>query len=333
MILDTTYDKFTHQGSNLSVMFEAQAPEGCGWGQYGTSNNESVVFDITVLKDRFFGIWHTTLDGIVNRPWCPITWAIFGQAGDRQATSVTAMHCRPYMERVDTDVTFNAKDFSFDPTKPPVPDESTAVYIQNISWSRTETNIFVPSSEDAGPSPLSITMGPAVVDGVPGQDLLGLANRDRLRAAVQRVYGRIFAQIFNTLREMAPPDAPTLPAALEVPYRVRLKQSAVSTRILEGLLGVIALSAVLTFATLDTCRVLPKNPCSIAAMASLLAGADMLQKDVIPEGTEYMSRREMKEKGVLEGYLFTMGWWSNGRFGIDIGKAEPERPSSEPAEG
>lgn len=338
MILDTTYDKFTHQGSNLSVMFEAQAPEGCGWGQYSTSNNESVVFDITVLKDRFFGIWRTTLDGLVNRPWCPITWAIFGQAGDRQATSVTAMHCRPYMERVDTDVTFNAKDFSFDPTKPPVPDESTAVYIQNISWSQTETNIFVPSSEDADPSPLSITMGAAVVDGlfaavlagrdgVPGQDLLGLANRDRLRAAVQRVYGRTFAQIFNTHRETAPPDAPALPAALEVPYRVRLKQSAVSTRILEGLLGVIALSAVLTFATLDTRRVLPKNPCSIAAMASLLAGADMLQKDVIPEGTEYMSGREMKEKGVFEGYLFTMGWWSNGRFGIDIGKAEPEQPA------
>lgn len=283
MIIDTTYDKFTHQGSNLSVIFEAQVPEGCGWGQYGTSNNESVVFDITVLKDRSFGIWHTTLDGIVNRPWCPITWAIFGQAGVQQATSVTAMHCRPYMERVDTDVTFNAKDFSFDPTRPPVPDDSTAVYIQSISWSRRETNIFVPSLEDADPSPLSITMGPAVVDGlfaaVPGQDLLGVANRDRLRATVQRVYGRIFAQIFNTLRE----------TALEVPYRVRLKQSAVSTRLLEGLLGVIALSAVLTFAMLDTRRVLPKNPCSIAAMASLLACADMLQKDVIPEGTEYMT--------------------------------------------
>jgi hypothetical protein len=39
-----------------------------------------------------------------------------------------------------------------------------------------------------------------------------------------------------------------------------------------------------------------------------------------------MSNREMRRRGVLEGWRFSLGWW-NGRtrFGIDVGNAEAEK--------
>jgi len=77
--------------------------------------------------------------------------------------------------------------------------------------------------------------------------------------------------------------------------------------------------------TSNSKHVLPKNPCSIAAVASLLAGSEILE--LIPLGSEWCDDKELRRRGVFDGYLFSMGWWSKPgtskrRFGIDIGKAE-----------
>ncbi len=76
---------------------------------------------------------------------------------------------------------------------------------------------------------------------------------------------------------------------------------------------------------MDTRKVLPKNPCSIAAMASLLADSDMLWSDVISPQSEWLSGEDLSKEWVSQGLLFSLGWWGESderRLGIDIGEAE-----------
>ena len=102
----------------------------------------------------------------------------------------------------------------------------------------------------------------------------------------------------------------------------RLVQSSVSTRVLEGLLAVTWLLSVITMLSVKTRKVLPRNPCSIAGMASLLVGSDMLT--LIPRRSEWADDKTLLKHGLFEGYFFGLGWWGDGktrRWGIDVGRA------------
>lgn len=81
-------------------------------------------------------------------------------------------------------------------------------------------------------------------------------------------YGRIPAD--STL------DGEPLIGNIMNPNRMRLVQGPVSTRLLEALLAAMLLLNVLAKVLLNTDSVLPKNPCSTAAAASLLADLNVL---------------------------------------------------------
>lgn len=105
----------------------------------------------------------------------------------------------------------------------------------------------------------------------------------------------------------------------------RLYQDATSTYVLTALLSLMFVCAVIATLTSDTKHLLPKNPCSIAAAASLLAGSEIL--GLIPPGSEWCDDRELKRNGLFDGYLFSMGWRGKAesperKFGVDVGKAE-----------
>lgn len=94
------------------------------------------------------------------------------------------------------------------------------------------------------------------------------------------------------------------------------------------MLVTIAALTSTTYVLIDTKRGLPKNPCSIAAFASLVADSQWL--GIIRVRTEELERRDGKiltemelEKEVMKGLELSMGWWRDpchGRFGIDVGK-------------
>jgi hypothetical protein len=116
-------------------------------------------------------------------------------------------------------------------------------------------------------------------------------------------------------------------------YRTRLKQSELSTRLLQGLLALLFLCAVVAYTNLGPRRILPRNPTSIASLASLMAGSEILSDKVIPPGAEWWSDKESERRGLFAGYVFSLGWWRVGneetgrqsqeqRFGLDIGRAE-----------
>lgn len=111
------------------------------------------------------------------------------------------------------------------------------------------------------------------------------------------------------------------------PDRYRLHQSLLSTRILDALLAVIFVCVGASWWLMPMRRkdeILPKNPCSIAAAASLIAGSKMLAE--VPPGAEWWSDRELEKRGVWEGRGFRMGWFEREevgggvveRFGVDV---------------
>jgi hypothetical protein len=40
---------------------------------------------------------------------------------------------------------------------------------------------------------------------------------------------------------------------------------------------------------------------------TLLAGSEICSRNVVPEGAEWMSNKELKKAGYFEGYLFSLG--------------------------
>ena len=90
---------------------------------------------------------------------------------------------------------------------------------------------------------------------------------------------------------------------------------------------------IMAYLLLETKTVLPHNLCSIAGMATLLAGSELRTRKVIPECAEWTRDRELQKAGIFNGWVFSMGWWGEEvtgstqpgkgrRFGIDIGRAE-----------
>ncbi|OJD29178.1 uncharacterized protein BKCO1_890009 [Diplodia corticola] len=165
-----------------------------------------------------------------------------------------------------------------------------------------------------------------------------------LAASLQHIFRLAFAQVINLEFRVPVSDVDlsststtttTLNATLTNPDRLlRLKQSAVSTRVLEALLGAIAACLLASFALMrDARRVVPAagvgegSPCSVGAVGGLVAGSRMV-------------RAWGKERGVVgkegegegEGEGFSMGFWEEDeegegegmrrrRFGIDCGRA------------
>jgi hypothetical protein len=60
-------------------------------------------------------------------------------------------------------------------------------------------------------------------------------------------------------------------------------------------------------------RSIAKNPHSIAVTWSLIAESKMLEKGIIPRGSEWCDNKELKAKGVFEGITFTLDGEENGR--------------------
>ena len=139
------------------------------------------------------------------------------------------------------------------------------------------------------------------------------------------------AQMLNSYVHSTAPSGITIPTKLPSynvtitsPGRPSLVQNAVSTRIVQVLLGTIAFCAFISFLNQDTRRVLPKNSCSIAAVASLLAGSELLKKDTFPRDPEFRDDRYLGDHLLFNGWVFSMGWWDRKggtpKFGIAVGQ-------------
>lgn len=86
-------------------------------------------------------------------------------------------------------------------------------------------------------------------------------------------------------------------------YPDYLVQRRVSTSILDGLLGGMVICALVALYSMRTRGVIPKSPCSIASVASFVAGSKLLG---ISRDAEWCSDTELRERGIPG--LYSMGW-------------------------
>ena len=96
----------------------------------------------------------------------------------------------------------------------------------------------------------------------------------------------------------------------------------------------VLLCTALAFILLDTRRVLPKTPCSIAAVTSLLGRFGDAREGHHPWQAEWCGDKELHRRCVFDGCLFSTGWWADKhgerrRFGMDVARADAEKPEGD----
>lgn len=242
--------------------------------------------------------------------------------------NITIVYCYQRLEQVMTNVTFSYPDFMINNTAPPIPFEETATVItQNNTqhWFDISMNAFLSSLQSL---PLSI-IGRNDVDsfiqaltwghsGVPLDELYSNGDISTLTAAANRLYGQYIAQAISAnMRTTIPPKSTIYNVnqqqsnytAILLQTAKRLQQNRGPKIALQAMLGFLTVCAMATHFMVDTKKVVPHNPCSIAGMMSLLAESEMCKtREVIPEGAEWKCEKELKKDGVFTGFMFQMGW-------------------------
>lgn len=219
---------------------------------------------------------------------------------------VAALTCVDKGEYVETTARFKLPSMDLVESHPPVPDESTA---------KINSKVHIPYIDVRGYSPI-INEGPldslfqTLVSGrlaIPVQDLGNVKENAKIVKAIKHQHQLVRAQQFSSsirLDANATDHKPIL-GNVTVTSRLRLVQDPASTRVLEALLGVMLLFGLIGSLLLNTDGVLPKNPCSIAAVASLLADSNFLDQfdsdTVKPDG-------KSREKGLFSRCRFFLGY-------------------------
>lgn len=220
--------------------------------------------------------------------------------------NITIVYCYQRLEQVMTNVTFSYPDFIINSTTPPIPLEETATVIsQNNTqhWFDISLNTLINSLQELpdgikGRNSINsfiqaLSWGH---DGVSLEQLYNNGDVSTLNTAANRLYGRYVAQAIS-----ANMRASTLPSSANTVYNLnqqpsnytatliqrtkRLHQNLVPKIALQAMLAFLAVCAIATYFVMDTRRIVPHNPCSIAGMMSLLAESEMCRtREVIPEG-------------------------------------------------
>lgn len=276
--------------------------------------------------------------------------SLTGKGLEAPPTWITTMSCTQLMAEIQTDVTLSIPDFTVISA---LPDESTAKYLVSggdgqiaFPW-RPQLHFELEVIIWDG----NITYGgfgsPSVVqeydnvnyevDGffslllhhsnkVNPEDLLGRNRQEQLLNAIQGQYRRYMAQVAN--KKMRVPIATNTPPEIYTgtwmnTNRGVLRQDRRSKLALQIILAVMFTCGIASYILIDTGEVLPHDPCSIAGLASLLAGSSICE-DQEPIDPRISEGREIHGSG-WEMQKFSLGWWrlSTGgeRFGIDIGSA------------
>lgn len=252
-------------------------------------------------------------------------------------SSLTCLHCQPYLESMDTTVKLVYPSLQINRTVTPSLNSTTRKFLTSMEIPSIGTNLLLPYENSADSNDyLDGFFGTVVRQGLSLDSIVN--NSTALISAVEDVYPQIAAQVLNQNR-IAANETNVFTGTLKPLNKSRLQQDGPSTIFLQALLATMALCAAATFGLGQTKRVLPKNPRSIAGTASLLAGSHLLEEDVIPLGAEWCSDRELRDRGMLQGLWFSMGWWRQkdteteigddssaetkemDRFGIDVGPA------------
>ncbi|KAJ6005632.1 hypothetical protein N7451_003576 [Penicillium sp. IBT 35674x] len=268
--------KFSSSDMEISydILAEVCDTNGTSWTK--------ITQDVSLNHQTFFGFTAAVVcqggpaDDLTLKTFSTLSY-IWGKLQNDSIEHITALTCQESAEMVDTRTRFYLPDFSISETYPPVPDETTARTAKNYTvgddWAESDSDtgaVFDPFFQ-------ALIFGKYAI---PEEWIGNKADNEKVVDAIKAQNKIVRAQIFNAFnRETADGSAGSLLVGnVTTPGQRRLFQDAVSTRVLDILLGLLLLLGILGSVLMNTDHVLPKNPCSIAAVASLLADSNFLHR-------------------------------------------------------
>ncbi|RAH42332.1 DUF3433 domain-containing protein [Aspergillus brunneoviolaceus CBS 621.78] len=290
------------------------------------SSSFAVSTDYPTMNNTSFGSLQY-MNPSVAMGHCPTLMGWYGVLTANSTKGLQGFTCDPYVDQVDAGVTFTLPGLQI--TGATANESSRRLFSAEFSSDLLFPN-YLPQATNNESQAFDEFFSAMIHDqktltveditGAPGD----LSRYPAVINATQHLYRVLMAQGLNGNSRIFSANATTqrYSGTLIRPNRVRLIQNGPSTRILEGCLAAMALSVLVACYFLQTKEVIPVNPCSIAGAASLLAGSDLVRSDVLPAGSEWCGDQELLRRGVFAGWVFGLGWWDGGRFGVDIGRAE-----------
>lgn len=256
-----------------------------------------------------------------------------GLASGKEA--MTVLHCLPFVEALWVTATFSLPDLSLVADMPVVPELNSSKFLSDsinmtfFSANRLEDTFAMVANGSSRQSHLAGL--------VPGPDD---KHARRLIAFVEGVFSEYLAQRLHTYfryslegtyndtnsmssRDPITPDCRPATGTVTDRSRLRLVQNEVSTRVLQGLLGVMALCLVAETIMVRGGRVIPRDPGSIASKMAYFAGGELWQH--VPVGADRWSDEEIVKWGRenCNGGLL-LDWWG----GDEQEASEDEAPQS-----
>lgn len=206
----------------------------------------------------------------------PVMSYDWGHSENGTVQFIAILVCVAAAEVVNTWTRFKLPHFDIPDDHPPKPDESSATLA---------VNQFVPVADmmsTHADGTASMTLDPffqALTVGryaIPEEHLANAKDVDKVVKAIKFQSNIMTAQGFNYVRTANISHDVLYAGDIIFPNRLRLFQDGFSTRVLEALLASIVILGILGSILMNTDHILPKNPSSIAAVASLLAGSNFL---------------------------------------------------------
>lgn len=342
-------------GLNFTQLVDRD-PLECGYGP-GTVFTASVP-----VAGGYFNIWQNPLFATTSGRYsdfpgdCPPIIAAYGRTSSDGSSieQATVLQCRPQLLQTDINVHLKASTYDFDLGFPPTPvsNSTKVLYDGYMLWNPPGYNASLQQMVPIGFSTFFIAMNTSdetssldgffrsMVLGLNGTGSEALLDPTVLQNSLRNNMGVLMAQVLGaaghedyTLNETAVSvtDRPAYTATLTYPYRKRLVQNEVSTRILQAVLLVMCVSGVVSMVLMDTKKVLPKNPMSIAGLASLLVDSKMATRSdsmlggMVPVGG-HEDRVRLDE--IFQGKTYSMRWVAQGSKNIRETEAEVDGWSS-----
>ncbi|KAH6890586.1 hypothetical protein B0T10DRAFT_403066 [Thelonectria olida] len=264
---------------------------------------------------------------------------IWGDCSDDGTISV--MRCNESISQIDVSTTFHTEYLTIDTDAIPLADTSSQrdsdVEVDISSTYVALDEMFADNSTLEGLDGFFRTLVLSRLD-MRLERLLAIERQNAVGVSIRLQHGIVGAQALNSdivrrsissskLRARA---GDSLIDATVDYYISRLTQSRLQTVVLAVLLSITLIFGVLALRTTHRGAPLPKDPCSIAAQASLLADSTLWWR--LPPGAAWMDDEDLAR--CLRRKTFRLGWHNavGGRvYGIGIVQDEgkSERPAAE----
>jgi hypothetical protein len=293
---------------------------GCTTIKDDNPNGMQELQPLSIIADGPFGKWSPVDLANLDQEGCPASWGMYGAWANASIVELNIVQCWSSVQRLQASVRLSMPAQQIVSL---VADESTKQDILTGAMTYLPLELVFPKDySEPIDGPFSTFLRSEKPD-VLNLQLLGRGNFAELKEQIQKVYGLVATDLLSSLdRNTTLVGVDPVIKATATHSVIRLLQNEVSTRILQGLLACMVICAVVSLSTVRLSKILPKNPCSIAAQASLVAGSEMMSK--LPPDAQWMDDKEFN--ALFKGERYAMGWGvgSDGkeRFGIDVDKSQ-----------